>query len=402
MNILVVSQYYFPEQFRVNDICEGLVNKGHKVTVLTGQPNYPDGDIYEGYETIRDEEFHNGVRIIRCKLRPRHKGTINLLLNYLSFVKNANKKAKSIKDDYDLIYVYQMSPVTLAIPAIKLKKKLGIPIFLYCCDVWPDSVRDSDGGEPMSLKNPIYIIAKWISKYVYKRVDRIGVKCNQFIEYLHDVCGVERGKCCLIYEHAESSYLSVPEEPEDNGCYDFMFLGNIGKSQHCEYIIKAAQKIKTDKKFKVHFVGSGSALEELREYVSKNKLDDLVVFHGRHPVSEINNFYNFADCCVLTLSAKTATGLTPPAKLVGYMAASRPIIAAAEGATKDILEEADCGICVRPDDVTGLSEAMDYALRNQRIISLKGQNGRRYFINNFTLEKYVDSLERELNKFKAE
>ncbi len=400
MRILVVTQYYHPEQFRVNDICDELVKRGHEVTVLTGRPNYPDGEIYPGYEEIKQKEEYHGVEIIRCKVRPRHKGSFNLLLNYLSFVRSTSKKIKKLDNRFDVIYVYQLSPVTSAIPALKLKKKYGIPIFLYCCDVWPDSVRDSD-DKPMSVHNPIYVVAKWISKYVYNRVDRIGVKCNQFTDYLHDVCGVDKNKCCLIYEHAESSYLSVPEEPVDNGCYDFMFLGNIGKSQHCEYIVKAAERIKTTKAFKVHFVGSGSALKDLQEYVSKKGLGDLVVFHGRHPVSEINTFYELADCCMLTLSAKTATGFTPPAKLVGYMAASRPIIGAAEGATKDIIQEADCGICVDSDDINGLANAMVYALVNQEEFLQKGKKGRKFFLNNFTLDNYIRNIEKNLFKLES-
>ncbi len=396
LSILVVSQYYFPEPFRISDICEELARRGHKVTVLTGQPNYPDGVIYEGYESIESVEEHNGVEIIRCKIHPRHTGSFNLFLNYLSFVKSASRKIKTINDGFDLIYVYQLSPVTSALPAIRLKKNIGIPIFLYCCDIWPDSVRDSV-GEPMSLKNPIYKLAKWISKYIYERVDRIGVKCNQFADYLHDVCGIDKEKCCLIYEHAESSYLAIPEEPKDNGCFDFVFLGNIGSSQHCDYIVRAVEKIRTSKKFKLHFVGSGSELKNLQDYVEKKAMTSIVVFHGRYPVSEINRFYEFADCCILTLSAKTATGLTPPAKLVGYMAASRPVIAAAVGATSDIIKNSGCGICVNSEDIDGLASAMNYALDNQDEFRKKGKSGRSYFINNFTLKKHVDSLEMELN-----
>lgn len=397
MRILVVSQYYYPEQFRINDICEELVKRGHRVTVLTGQPNYPDGEIFDGYGSDRLEDYHNGVRILRCNLQPRHKGKVNLLKNYISFVKEATKRSKSLTNEYDLIYVYQLSPVTSAIPAIKLKRKFQIPIFLYCCDIWPDSVRDTD-GEPLGLCNPIYLVAKLISRKVYSRVDRIGVKCNQFIRYLHEVCGVEEDNCVLIYEHAEGSYLSVPEEPEANGCFDFVFLGNIGLAQHCDYIVKAAEKIKTNRDFKLHFVGSGSGLETLQKYVYQNGLDEFVIFHGRHPVSEINKFYKFADCCMLTLSAKTATGLTPPAKLAGYMAASRSTIAAAIGATEDIIKESNCGICVGPEDIDGIVRAMEYAIYHQDEFIEKGKNGRTYFNQHFSLEKHIDFLEDEFRK----
>ena len=396
MRILVISQYYYPEQFRVTDICEELVKRGNEVTVVTGLPNYPEGEIYPGYEfAYKKIDELNGVKIVRCKLRPRHKGKINLALNYISFAIQANKAVRKIDNNFDAVYVYEISPITLAIPAIKYKRKYHIPIYLYCCDIWPECVRDTD-GEPIRTSHPIYILAKWVSKYVYKRMDRIGVKCNQFTDYLHEVCDINRGKCALLYEHAEDSYLEIPDEPEDNGCYDFMFLGNIGLAQHCDYIIKAAERITSQKPFKVHFVGSGSGLGDLQKYVKEKKLDDKVVFHGRHPVSEINKFYGFADCCMLTLSAKTATGLTPPAKLAGYMAASRPIIAAAVGASEDIIREADCGICVDSENIEGLSQSMIYALEHQDEFKEKGKNGRRYFKKNFTLDKHVNSLEREL------
>jgi len=399
MRILVVSQYYYPEQFRINDICECLVKRGHSVTVLTGLPNYPEGEIYPGYEDkYKETELHNGVNIIRCNVRPRHKGSFQLFRSYLSYVLAASKRIKKLQEQFDVVYVYQMSPVTTIYPASLIKKKENIPLYVYCCDVWPDSVRDMSEGKIMGTNNPIYIIAKWISRSLYSKADMIGVKCNQFSEYLRNVCSIDSKKCKLNYEHAEDSYLSISENPKDNSCYDFMFLGNIGISQNCDYLVKAAKLLKTDKAFKLHFVGSGSAMDSLQQYVQDSGMSDLVVFHGRHPVSEINEFYEIADCCMLILAAKTAIGLTPPAKLVGYMAASRPIIAAAEGATKDILAEANCGLCVKPDDIQSISNAMKYAIENQDEFDNKGINGREYFKTHFTLEKHIDELEKQLSE----
>lgn len=395
MRILVVTQYFYPEQFRINDICRNLHHRGHQITVLTGQPNYPDGVLYPGYENRDNEENYQGIRIIRCQIHPRHKGAVHLLLNYLSFINNANKRIHT--NEFDVIFMYQLSPITSAIPAIKLKKKWKLPLLLYCCDIWPESVRDT-GGKPMSTLNPVYLVAKMVSKRIYKKTDRIGVKCKQFTEYLHDVCGIEKENCFLLYEHAEDSYLTIPEKPLENGCFDFMFLGNIGLAQNCDYIVRAAERLKTENDFRIHFVGNGSGLEYLKEYVKESPIREKVIFHGQHPVSEINGFYEIADCCLLTLSARTATGLTPPSKLVSYMASARPVIAAATGATKDIVTEADCGICVEPEDIDGLSQAMQFAMDNQDSFRTKGKNGRRFFKLNFTLEKYTDLLEKELNK----
>ena len=396
MKILVISQYYFPEQFRVNDVCEALARRGHQVTVLTGLPNYPDGEIYDGYKDLSHrKEYINGVQIYRCQLRPRHSGTVNLILNYLSFVFQAIKTLQTIQNQFDLIYVYEISPITAAIPAIYYKRKNSIPLYLYCLDIWPECVRDRAENKPMSKHNPVFLFSKAISKYVYKHSDMIGVKCKQFCDYLHQECGVQKKKMKVLFEHAELSYLDVLEKPQENAFYDFMFLGNLGMSQRCISLIKAVEGLKTSIPFKLHFVGSGSNEKELLEYVDQHHLDEIVKFHGHHPVSEINQFYNYADCCLLNLTCKTAVGYTLPAKLTSYMAASRPIIAAAEGATKEIIEDAKCGICVMPDDVEGLRNAMYYVLNNQEEMQKKGCNGRSYFKRHFTIQQHINELEKQ-------
>ena len=397
MRILVITQYYYPEQFRVNDICETLAKRGHTVTVVTGLPNYPEGEIYEEYkDSYSEEEFINGVRILRCNLRPRHIGSINLIRNYISFVHQSKKLLKRINEVYDVVYVYEISPVTVGIPAIYYKKHHRIPIYLYCLDIWPECVRDRGEKEPLNKRHPVYVVALMLSKYVYKHVDEIGIKCIQFSDYLQKVCKVPKNKMKLLYEHAEQSYLEVAEEAQQNGCYDFMFLGNIGSSQKCETIIKALEGIDETVPFKLHFVGSGSELENLKRFVNNHKLESKVIFHGRHPLSEINDYYDFADCCVMNLTCKTAVGYTLTAKLTSYMAASRPIIAAAEGATKDIIESADCGICVDSDNEEQLRAAMVEVLKNQSVFRDKGKKGRKYFLEHFTIDQHVGELENQL------
>ena len=143
MKILVISQYYYPEPFRINEICEELVRRGHAVKVLTMNPNYPDGEFYLGYSNVFSKEMINGVEVLRCKAQPRHKGNISLARNYLSFVRYASKLIKKLSCEFDCIYIYQLSPITSCIPAIRYKKKYGITIFLYCLDIWPESMKGS-------------------------------------------------------------------------------------------------------------------------------------------------------------------------------------------------------------------------------------------------------------------
>lgn len=399
MRILVISQYYYPEQFRITDICEELVKRGHSVTVVTGLPNYPEGEVYPGYEhAFQEPVYKNGVLIRRCKIRPRHKGSINLALNYLSFVVHAIKLLKKLSPDFDLIYVYEVSPITMAIPAILYKKWHSIPVYFYCMDIWPECVRDAQNGhKTMGKRNPIYLIAKWISVYVYNNVDLIGIKCNEFKDYLIQTCGIEENKIALLYEHAEGLYLSVEETVPDNNCLDFMFLGNIGKAQNCETIIKATSKIETDKKFLVHFVGDGSELANLKELVNKTNLQSKVLFHGRYPIAETISFYNIADCCLLSLSDETASGLTPPGKLFSYMAAGKPIIGAIKGAAESIIINANCGWCVPPNDENGLAELMQLIIEHPELLVGKGANARQFFMKNFTLNQHVDNLISQLD-----
>lgn len=398
MKILVVTQYYYPEQFRITDICEELVRRGHEVTVLTGLPNYPEGEIFPGYEAAYEKrEIHNNVVILRCKLRPRYKGTINLALNYVSFVIQATKVLKYLKPDFDVIYVYEVSPITLALPAIWYKHKHHIPIYFYCMDIWPECVRDAQNGHSvMSKSNPIFIVAKLISKYVYNNVDLIGNKCKGFFGYLQNECNTDLSKMRLLYEHAEDIYLRVPERSIDNGIYDFMFLGNMGKSQNCDLFIKAIKEIVPRKKAKLHFVGDGSEAINLKRLVKQFHLEDIVIFHGRHPIEDVIKFYELADCCLLALGGETASGITPPGKLYGYMAASRAIIAAISGDAKPIIEEAECGWCVDCYDYRGVAQIMQNIIDGKLDIYAAGLRGRSFFLNNFTLKQHVDTLEDQL------
>lgn len=400
MNILVVTQYFFPEQFRINEICRELVKRGNNVTILTGLPNYPEGKIYPGYEeAFTKVDNYYGAKVYRCKLRPRGKGAMSLALNYLSFVYQANKTLRNIGNDFDVIYTYGLSPITSALPAIKMKCKSNAPLAFYCLDIWPESVRDANNGRKMmSKKNPIFLIAKILSIYIYRNTDWIGTKCQEFIDYLNNECNVPKRKMTVLMEHAEEDYLQVMDKPINNGVLDIMFLGNLGKAQNCDQMIEALSRIEDKSKIMLHFVGDGSEKTNLENKVKKMKLSSVVKFHGYHPLSEIVDYYNMADVCILGLSNTTSTGVTPPGKLFGYMASGRCIIGAIQGAGARLIKEADCGICVPPDDVDALASSIEWASNNMDILIEKGKNGRKYFKNNLTLDKHVDCLEYQLNK----
>lgn len=392
MNILVVSQYYFPEQFRVNDITAELVRRGHSVTVLTGQPNYPIGEIYKGYEKVADE-IVSGVKIIRCKIRPRKTGSINLALNYLSFAISASKKLKTIKDDFDLIYVYQLSPVTLAIPAIIYKNKKNIPMFLYCLDIWPESIKDIIDNE----KSIVFKAVKNLSRWIYNQADCIAVTSLPFIDYLISVCDVDKNKCTYIPQHAEEiDYVLCEKEVSE--IVSFIYAGNVGLSQDLETVVEAVKLLKNKNSIMIHVVGDGSNLNKIKTMVSDYNLEKQIKFYGHQPIGEMIKFYSLSDVCILSLSKDSFVGMTVPGKLQGYMSAGKAVLGSISGPAKNVIEESNCGIVVEPGNPEKLSKAIEYFIVNKDKIKQYGINARYYFDNNYTLKKHVDSLENELNE----
>lgn len=394
MKILAVCQYYYPEQFRINDICEQLVQDGHSVTVLTGLPNYPMGKIPKEYRWGRKrKEVINGVKVLRCFEIGRKSGAVGMALNYASYMLAASVKALFLKKEFDIIFVYQLSPVTMALPGVVMKKRSNNPLYLYCCDIWPESLKNilSDEG------SFIYRIVKKFSSYLYSSCDVITVTSQPFIEYFNQVHSIPIEKISYIPQHAEDIYLQM-DFSSVNDVTNFVFMGNMGIAQDIACILDAAEKIKYIPKFKIHFVGDGSYLETSKNLVQQKGLDDIVFFHGRHPLEKMTDFYILADACLITLKAENLIGLTMPSKLQGYMAAGKPVIGAINGAAQEVINESKCGMCVNASDSKALAETMRNFIENPDKYKDCGEKGREYFKKHFTKDIFMKELENELNR----
>lgn len=396
MKILVVSQYYYPEPFRVNEICEELVRRGHQVSVLTTNPNYPDGEIYYGYSNRYDEEDIHGVKVIRCKSRPRHKGTLNLALNYLSFVRSANKIVNLMENKYDIIYVYQLSPITSCIPGINYKKKYNIPMILYCLDIWPESLKGSKAEMGW-----IFNIFTYISKKIYKSADRIAVTSPSFINYISQLCSIPKIDIVTIYQHATDVGNSLIEKSllEQYKKYiNFMFIGNIGESQNLECLIRAVSQVVNRDKMRLHIVGSGSYVEIIKKLVIELGVENIVIFHGRHPKNEMKKYYAIADVCLVLLKDEGITGYTIPGKIQEYMSAGKTILACMNGDTIELINKAKCGLGVPANDDKHLANAIESLIEQRERFDEYGKNARAYYEENFTLKHHVDELISLMNK----
>ena len=265
MRILIVTQYYYPEQFQINEIVPELVKRGHEVTVLCGVPNYPKGVVFPGYETaesleLREREYleKTGVKVVHVEQVPRGKNPVQLVRNYVSFVRNSKKlvadslklrveseagksqssKLYTINCDYDLVLGYQLSPITSMYAALEYKKLTGVPVVYYTLDVWPVSAE----GMLKSKRNPLMWPINKMSRELYQGADRVLVTSRPFMDYLHRVNGIAFDRMAYLPQHADTGMLGMDMSAENNGVADFMFAGNIGKGQRADVIIKADRK----------------------------------------------------------------------------------------------------------------------------------------------------------------
>ena len=387
MKILLVSQHFYPDNFRVNVIAKALVENGHQVTVLTSLPDYATGKVPSDCKGLKNRKAEwNGVNIIRSFSVARRSGIIFRALNYVSFLLSSTIKARGLKEKFDMVMCYQTSPVLMANGARTYAKKHNVPFFIYCLDLWPESLKAWHVGEG----NPLFKLMNAYSKSIYNSADLVGVTSKPFIEYLHTVNYVPVDKLVYLPQHAESLNLS---KKEDSDKTIFAFGGNIGSVQNIECIIRAVAKIRDLDGYAVEIYGDGSELQNCKKLSAELGADEKITFFGRVDWNTLKENYNRADAFLLTLKSEGIIGQTIPAKLQEYMSGARPVIASIEGAAEEVINEAECGICVGADNSDALAEAMkDFVLDREKYKEC-GENGKAYFEANFTREKFISDLE---------
>lgn len=393
MKILVICQYYYPEPFRLHDLCEEMVRRGHEVCVVTGEPNYPEGTIYPGYEQHRRaDEMIGGVQIHRCPIVPRKSGVFFRMLNYFSFPLSAKRYLKKryarSAEAFDVVFINQLSPVMMAQPAIAFKKKHHIPLVMYCLDLWPVSL--TAGG--ISKASALYLAFYALSGRIYRAMDRILVTSRMFSGYLENEFSVKAEKIAYLPQYAERLFDDVPQH-EPSGETVFLFAGNIGAVQSIDTILAAAERLK-DEPVHIDIVGGGTDLERLERLAAEKKLDN-VTFFGRRPVEEMPSFYARADAMLVTLRADEALSMTLPGKVQSYMAAGKPVIGAINGETAKVIADAGCGFCGAAEDAAALAENMlRFAGSDQKV--QMGAWARLWYEEHFSQRRFMDELEREL------
>lgn len=401
MNLLVVTQYFWPENFRINDMVQGLVERGHNVMVLTGKPNYPGGCLYEGYGTIHPlREGYAGARVYRVPLVPRGAGGgLRLALNYLSFALCASIAGPMmVPAKVDAVLVFEPSPITVGLPALVVKALRSAPILFWIQDLWPQSLSATGAIQSSIILKTVELMVR----FLYKGCDRILVQSRGFIPA---VLGLGGGHHKIRYfpNSAESLYrpVTVPDEAPErmlmpNG-FRITFAGNIGAAQDFDTIINAAAMLKDQPAIQFIIIGEGRMMDQVQQSIERLGLQNTVHLLGRFPAERMPYFFALSDALLVTLRKDPIFALTIPSKVQSYLACGRPIIAALDGEGARVIEQAGAGLTCEAQSPVRLAEAviaMYQLSRTER--EAMGKKGREVFKLEFERESLIDRLERWL------
>lgn len=401
MKILIITQYFYPENFKSNDLAFELKKRGHDITVLTGLPNYPEGKIFDEYGVFKNrKQIINGVKIIRSLLLPRGKGGgLRLFANYYSFAFFASIKAffLGLSNRFDAVIVHEPSPITQYYPALLINKLWKTPVYFWVMDLWPESLSIAGG-----VKNKF--VLSYYTKVIrnfYKNSEKILITSKGFRSAINEK-GDFNDKIVYFPNWAEDSIsegnTDFPIPPVPDG-FKVMFAGNIGEAQDLDNIMKAALRLKEEKNIKFILVGDGRKMPFVKDFVEENNLNDTVSIMGRFPVEAMSSFFNKADVMLVTLKDDPIFNLTVPAKLQAYMSASKPIIAMLNGEGAENVKDAGCGFTVDAGDYSNLSKTIFNAskLSNDEL-QILGNNSRIYYEKNFKMSECISNLENIISK----
>lgn len=397
MRILVVTQHFWPENFRINDIVEGFLQDGIAVDVLCGLPNYPKGEWFPGYSAAGpfEEEWH-GARLYRCKEVPRRGNTsVNIFLNYVSWPWYAAHALHRLPGGYDAVFCFNTSPVLMCWPAIRYAKKHHISFTNYVLDIWPENLYSV-----LNVKNKaLRAIAQGVSDALYKKADRLIAMSEPLQQRLCQRTGMPPQKIAVIPQYCEDFY-AVPQpdaalQAQFGGRFNLVFTGTFTPAQSLETVITAVQNARSRGADMLHLllVGDGMSRAALEAKVKELHAEDAVTFYGSVPATDIPKFTALADALIVCLSDSPDLGLTVPAKVASYMAAGKPVLASMDGAGNAAVAAAGglsspaCDAAALADNLLALTR-MDAAQR-----AAMGQSAKEYYLAHYRRSELLRKLE---------
>jgi glycosyltransferase involved in cell wall biosynthesis len=397
MNILIFSQHFYPESFRINEVAEELSMQVDNVFVLTGKPNYPNGNIYPGYSAFGIQiEKYKTIKIFRVPLIPRGSGgVIRMLANYLSFILSSLVLAPIVlrNTKIDIVFVYGTSPLIQGLSAIPLRFLFQAKLITWVQDLWPEDLESTG-----YITNKLLLkINGWPAKFLYFFCHRILVQSNAFLLPVRRL--TNNSQIYVLPNPAEKDVFfqnKLFELPQSLNLmlnkFNVVFAGNIGNNQSIQTIIEAAELIQPYEDIQIVMVGSGSYSERLEQEIKKRTLTNLVVV-GRYEPKFMPSIFESSDALLVTLGAKENLGWTVPCKVQTYMAAGRPIIGSINGEGKLVIEESGSGLTTDAEDSAGLAYCIIRLFEmNPEARAAMGKAGRQFAEKNYHPQKISQIL----------
>lgn len=405
MRILVVSQQFWPENFRINDLTAEFVKRGHEVTVLTGVPNYPEGKVFEGFKAEpKKYEQYQGVKIVRVPIIVRGSRKLKLVLNYLSYALSATVLGayKLRGQKFDVIFTYQPSPVTVGIPAGILRRIKHAPMVFWVLDLWPETL--SAVGvvrNPKLLKTVGFLV-----RIIYRNCDLILAQSKSFISQIRKYSGndkmVEYFPSWSDIEFNLDQVQPASEIIAKPGTFNILFTGNIGEAQDFPSILEAVKILQHHSHIRWHIIGDGRYSQWVNSFIEKNGLGNNIVMYGRFPLERMPSFLKHADALLVSLKSDPIFSMTIPGKLQTYLSAGVPVIAMLDGEGADLVERSGVGLVSPAGNSAALAQnVLNMSNMSKDSRSSIGVNGRDVMLREFDRDKLINKLESWLLELQA-
>tara|TARA_B100000902_G_C27314945_1_gene920689 strand:- start:3041 stop:4273 length:1233 start_codon:yes stop_codon:yes gene_type:complete len=405
--ILIVTQYFWPEDFRVNELAKELSKRGHIVDVLTGLPNYPSGNIFQEFKKEPKNFYrYKNINIYRAKHWLRGKSKLSLFINYISFSISSSIYALilSRRLKYDFVLGIQLSPIFSVLPGTILKRVFRTPFLIWILDIWPDSIDSTK----ISINKFLYKFIENISRKIYSSADILFLTSQGFEERLHEM-KVRCQNYVYLPQWVEQNYIqtgSFNKKLEDDvkkiisrwpEKKVFLFAGNIGEAQDFSSLLSGFKETDSLDKWVFLILGDGRYKEDVLKQISANNLGDNVFCLGRYPSEYMPIFYKYADFLIFSLMDLPIFSLTLPGKVQSYMSSGTPILGMVNGEAARVIEEANCGYTVPSGDINAFSEMINncFQISRQEVQQL-GLNGRNFSKKEYDARNIIDKLENSI------
>jgi colanic acid biosynthesis glycosyl transferase WcaI len=358
MRLLVVTQYFWPENFRVNDLVAELTARGHDVTVLTGVPNYPDGEVFADFAAHPGQfATYAGATVVRVPMLPRHRGGLRLMLNYASFACGAAVVGawRLRGRPFDAIFVFEPSPVTVGLPAVLLRYLKRAPLAFWVLDQWPETLQAIGVVRSPAI---LRMVGRLVS-YIYRHCDLLLAQSASFVPRIRRYAGASSA---VEYFPSWSDTSTVggqvgtaAEVPHAPGVFTIVFAGNIGDAQDFPAILAAAEMLRDREDVRWVIVGDGRRAEWVAQEIRRRGLESRMRMLGRFPLDRMPSFFASADALLVALKSEPVFAMTIPGKVQSYLAAGKPILAMLDGEGADVIRRSGAGLACDAGDATGLA-----------------------------------------------